>query len=150
MDLLDNILGSALHHLRSQRPDIVRHTQGSYEVLLNPSDPAGLTLGERALIAHHVAFLSGHDALARHYGELLDQREPALAATESPRLRAILDHVALVTATPGQATQANIQALRNAGLTPRDVVALTQIIAFVSYQVRAAFGLSLLASEPRT
>jgi uncharacterized protein YciW len=37
--------------------------------------------------------------------------------------------------------------LQAAGLTGRDIVALSQLVAFVSYQVRAAFGLALLARE---
>jgi uncharacterized protein YciW len=65
------------------------------------------------------------------------------------RLAAILRHVELVTAAPGSATQADIDALRNAGLTPRDIVAITQIVALVSYQVRVVAGLRALADETR-
>ena len=52
-----------------------------------------------------------------------------------------------VTVAPGTALPEHIQALRDAGLEPQDIVALTQIVAFVSYQVRAAVGLSLLVQE---
>ena len=43
---------------------------------------------------------------------------------------------------------------RDAGLSPRDIVALTQIVAFVSYQARVAAGLRALGGrsagdEPR-
>jgi uncharacterized protein YciW len=147
-DLLETIIGvahgSALSHLRAQRPDIVRHTQGSHDVLLSPADPGGLSLAERALVAARVAEQSGHAALAGHYRSLLAERgEPP----HSQRQDTILRHIELVTVAPGTATPAHIGALRDVGLTPRDIVALTQIVAFVSYQVRAAAGLALLVQE---
>lgn len=147
-DLIDTILDitpeSPLGRLRVQRPDIRRHTQGSYDVLLHPADPGGLSLAERALIALRVAEQAGHAGLAAHYRALLQQRDTKFASAPSPRLRRILDHVALVAGTPGKATRAHIEALERVGLNARDIVALSQLIAFVSYQVRAAFGLALL------
>ncbi|HME27607.1 MAG TPA: hypothetical protein VKI44_40840 [Acetobacteraceae bacterium] len=58
-------------------------------------------------------------------------------------------HVELVAAAPGSATQADLDVLRNAGLTPRDIVVIAQIVAFVSYQVRVVAGLRALAEETR-
>lgn len=148
LDLVNTILNiaaeSSLGRLRAQRPDILRHTQGSYDVLLHPADPGGLSLAERALIALRVAEQAGHAGLAAHYRALLQQRDASLASAPSPRLQRILDHVALVAATPGKATRMHVQTLEQAGLSARDIVALAQLIAFVSYQVRAAFGLALL------
>ncbi len=149
-DLIDTILGlgpaSGLAALRARRPDIVRHSQGSYEVLLHPADPGGLSPAERALVALRVAEDGGHAGLAAHYRALLEERDRGLAADPSPRVRRILEHVALVAATPGKATRTEIAALKEAGLSAQDIVALSQLIAFVSYQVRAAFGLALLRS----
>jgi uncharacterized protein YciW len=126
-DLMNAIIGatpgSALADLRAQRPDILRHTQGSHEVLLSPDDPGGLSLAERALVAHRVAELSGHAALTNHYQALLGARS---MPPPSPRTTAILAHAERLTTTPG---------------------ALAQLVAFVAYQVRAAIGLSLLAQE---
>ena len=135
---------SPISRLRAQRPDIVRHTQGSHDVLLCPDDPGGLSLSERATIALRTAELSGHAALAAHYQNLLARRGDPPAGQ---RADTILAHVTLVTTAPRTATPAHIAALRNAGLSPTDIVALTQIVAFVSYQVRAAAGLGLLARE---
>jgi uncharacterized protein YciW len=147
-DLLETIIGvapgSAISQLRAQRPDIVRHTQGSHDVLLSPSDPGGLSLAERALVAARVAELSGHAGLTRHYRSLLDERRNP---PESQRQVTILLYVERVTTAPGTALPGHIDALRAAGLSARDIVALTQIVAFVSYQVRAAVGLALLAKE---
>jgi uncharacterized protein YciW len=147
-DLLDTIIGAApespISRLRAQRPDIVRHTQGSHDVLLCSANPGGLSLAERALIALRAAELSGHAALAAHYRNLASQRGNP---PPGPRLDTIFAHVTLVTTAPRCATSAGIDALRGVGLSPTDIVALTQIVAFVSYQVRAAVGLRLLAQE---
>lgn len=145
-DLLEAIIGvapgTALSQLRGQRPDIVRHTQGSHDVLLSPADPGGLSLAERALVAARVAELSGHAGLTRHYRSLLAERGDPPQGQRQDR---ILLHVERVTTAPGTARSGHIDALRAAGLSAQDIVALTQIVAFVSYQVRAAVGLALLA-----
>lgn len=147
-DLLETIAGiateSPLARLRALRPDIVRHTQGSYEVLLYPADPGGLSLSERTTIALRTAELSGHAALAAHYREQLAHRGEPPPGARGETIRA---HVTLVANDPRSATQSNIAALHGVDLSPRDIVALTQIVALVSYQVRAAIGLGLLAQE---
>jgi len=147
-DLLESIIGvapdSPLARLRAQRPDIVRHTQGSHDVLLFPSAPGGLSPSERALIAAQVAEQSAHAGLTQHYRGLLSERgDPP----PGKRRDTIEQHVARVTTAPGTAQPEWIDALRAVGLDARDIVALTQIIAFVSYQVRAAVGLALLAQD---
>jgi uncharacterized protein YciW len=147
-DLLGSTIGvatdSPLAKLRALRPDIVRHTQASYDVLLRPADPGGLSLSERATIALRTAELSGHAALAALYRDLLAERG---ASPPGTRLETSLAHVTLVTNDPRSAASSNIALLQRVGLSPRDVVALTQIVAFISYQVRTAVGLGLLAQE---
>jgi uncharacterized protein YciW len=147
-DLLETIIGvapgSSLSQLRALRPEIVRPTQGSHDVLLSPADAGGLPLGERALVAARVAELSGHPGLAAHYRSLLAERDQP---PQTQRRGTILRHVERVTVAPGTALPEHIQALRDVGLDPRAIVALTQIVAFVSYQVRAAVGLSLQVQE---
>jgi uncharacterized protein YciW len=146
-DLLGALIGapdgSVIDQLRSQRPEIKAHSQGYHDVLLSPADPGGLSLAERACIAWRVALLTRHAGLTTHYRALADARgEPGAR-------QAVLDaHVTRVTQTPRAAEPAHIDALRAQGLAPRDIVALTQIVAFVSYQARAAFGLRLLVEEP--
>jgi len=148
VDLLNAIIGappgSPLAVLRAQRPDILRHTQGSHDVLLSPDDPGGLSLAERALVARRVAELEEHAALTAHYQALLDARGTPAAG---PRTTAILAHAELLVVTPGSATKAHLGALAAVGLQARDIVALAQLTAFVAYQVRVAVGLSLLAQD---
>jgi CMD domain protein len=150
--------GSPLATLRRQREAFVRHTQGSHDVLIAPADPAGVNLLERAVAALRVASIEHDTALMEHYRTRLQQigadaqtigaAEQGTASKDlQPRLAAILDHVALVAAAPGTATRERLDALRQAGLTPRDIVTLAQIVAFVSYQVRVVAGLRALGQE---
>jgi uncharacterized protein YciW len=147
-DLLNAIIGappgSPLAALRAQRPDILRHTQGSHDVLLSPDDSGGLSLAERALVARRVAEFSSHAALTAHYQVLLDARG---MPPDGTRTAAILAHAERLATAPGSATKAHLQALTAVGLQPRDIVALAQLVAFVAYQVRVAVGLSLLAQD---
>jgi CMD domain protein len=149
--------GSALAALRAQKPDLVRYSQGSHDVLLAPDDPGGFSLAERAAVALRIAVLDEHPALAAHYRErlravggaaLLDAAERGPEPATPTRLAAILDHVQRLTTAPGSATPAHLASLQAVGLAPRDIVSLSQLIAFVSYQVRLLAGLRLLAEAP--
>jgi len=151
--------GSPAAVLRRQREAFVRHSQGSHDVLIAPADPAGVSLVERAAVALRVALIERDAALVAQYRARLvavGADRAVVAAAEggsadrvAPRLAATLDHVSLVTTAPASASRARLDALRQAGLSPRDIVTITQIVAFVSYQVRVAAGLRALARVSR-
>jgi uncharacterized protein YciW len=65
----------------------------------------------------------------------------------SPREEAILRHTDLLTHEPGAATPEHLNDLRAVGLSPRDIVTISQLIALLSFQVRILTGLRLLAEE---
>jgi uncharacterized protein YciW len=138
-DLLDDLLGPRVAALRAARPEFVRYTQGSYDAMVAPPHPTGLTASERAAAARRTAELSGHQALAAHYA--------ALPTSPGPRDAAILRHAELLATNPGHATKADLEALAAAGLSPTEIVTLSQIVAFVAYQVRVAGGLALLGED---
>lgn len=148
--------GSALAATRALRPDVVRHTQGSYDALLTPAEPVGLTLAERAKVALRVARLEGNATLADHYRHQLTQLDvhgETIAGVEQfpagptlePRVAAILQHVDRLTNEPGSATQAHLAALQAHGLSVREIVTLSQLIAFLSFQVRVLATVNALA-----
>ncbi|MBV9784957.1 MAG: CMD domain protein [Acidisphaera sp.] len=154
--LLDLPAGSPLAALRAQRADYVRYTQGSYEVLLAPEDPGGLSLVERAAAALRVAMVHRDERLVAHYrerlaavggGGVLPLEETLAEEVPASRLAALLHHADRVARAPGQATADHLATLRAAGFGPRDIVALSQLIAFVSYQARVLAGMRLLAAE---
>jgi CMD domain protein len=163
-DIVDSAAGlapaSPIAALRRQREVFVRHTQGSHDVLITPADPAGVSLIERAAVALRVASIEQDAALIGQYrtrlrqvgadAATLDAAEHGAEAMDvQPHLAAILRHATLVATAPGSADQARLDALRNAGLAPRDIVTIVQIVAFVSYQVRVVAGLRALAQGAR-
>ena len=161
-DLLDTLAGidatSPTGALRAQRADIASFIQGSYDALLEPADEAGVSRVERGLIALREALLEESVPLIAHYRAYLAQQDapsdwivaaesPELGAPLSPRLVALLGHVDRLTREPDVATPAHLAELKAQGLTDTNLVTISQLIAFVSFQVRAIVGLQLLAEE---
>jgi uncharacterized protein YciW len=98
-----------------------------------------------------VALLGGHAGLAAHIRGLPVPAE-ALAAAEDParaegRLGLLLRYADLVAEAPERCGQAEIDALSAAGLSPQDIVAVTQLIAFIPFQIRLLAGLRALQEE---
>ncbi|GAA2328370.1 alkylhydroperoxidase domain protein [Streptomyces cuspidosporus] len=169
-DLIDTLLGvepgSPVARLRALRPEATRHTQGSYDALFPPAAPAGsVTPTERFAAALRVAELHGDQALAEHYtGQLLaaggatkelvtavKDLRPLPPATEPlpDRLRAVLAHADLLVLRPAAATPADLDALAKAGLGAAEIITVSQLIAYVSFQVRLLAGLALIRGDER-
>lgn len=149
--------GSALAELRAQRPEIIRHTQGSYEALFEPADVGGLSRTERDLIGLRVATLTGTPELAAWHRERLQQAgvdADVIAAIEqypngnalSERQTVLLAHVQRVALSAVRSQPEDLDALKAVGFGPREIVTLSQVIAFLSYQARTLIGLRLLGA----
>lgn len=65
-----------------------------------------------------------------------------------PRLAAAFEHVHLLVFHPRDAAPPALQALLDAGWSTTDVVTLSQIVAFLSFQIRVVAGLRILAGRP--
>jgi len=164
-DLLNALLGiedgSALAALRAQRPAATDHTQGSYAALFSDHPHTTVSPIERFATALRVSALHGEHALVAHYttrlralpessaqliAEILTTPD---AAALPARLRAILTHADLLVIRPAAATPAHLEALQSAGLSAAEIVTISQLIAFVSYQIRVFAGLALLRGDER-
>ena len=64
-----------------------------------------------------------------------------------PRLVAAFEHVHLLVLHPRDADPAALQALLDAGWSATDIVTLSQIAAFLSFQIRVVVGLRTLAGR---
>ena len=144
-DLIDTLLHIApdtpLADLRAERPDIRRHTEGAYRELVLPAHPGGVSLAERAALARHVAEVDGDPALAAHFATL------GTATPDSARMALLLPYADKVARHAGRVRQADIDVLRDHGLSPQDVVAVTQLVAFVPFQVRLLAGLRAMQRQ---
>ena len=65
-----------------------------------------------------------------------------------PHLAAAFEHVHLLVFHPRDATPVALQALLDAGWSTTDIVTLSQIVAFLSFQIRVVAGLRTLAGRP--
>src|SRR5215510_1333882 len=65
-----------------------------------------------------------------------------------PRLAAALEHTHMLVFHPRDAAPASLQALLDAGWSTTDIVTLSQIVAFLSFQIRVVIGLRTLAGRP--
>lgn len=159
-DCIDTALGiaadSPLDALRRRRDKVRDGTQDSFDALFDPALPAR-ELRDRLLVALHGARLSDAPELAAHYrrrllqlpadAALLEALERGQEATlADTRLRAMLDYARTLLLRPLEGDRAALEALAAAGLDTAQTVALSQLIAFLSYQARLAAGLRALAA----
>lgn len=146
----------ATHAVRHQRAKVVAATQGSYDGLFTPEIP-GISLVERLLTAFHACRLSKADSLAAHYRDRLvaEKADAALIAAvetgriagiDEARIATILGFTTKLIERPIDGDRDAVQALVNAGISTPAIVALAQLIAFLSYQVRVVAGLKAMAA----
>jgi uncharacterized peroxidase-related enzyme len=148
--------GQALHALRRERPRIVEATQASQQAMFGDA-VAGLSVRHRLAVALHCCRLAQASGLAALYERaLLDGGAPAdhvqvigtdgAAAVVSPRLAMLLHFAGTLTRKPLDGDRAAITTLLAGGLTPPDIVALGQLVAYLSYQIRLVAGLQAMAA----
>jgi CMD domain protein len=159
-DVVDQLAGlapdSALAQLRRQRPDVVRHLQGSDDAIFSPKEDGGFTRAERAAAALRVAELLRDPVLTEHYRARLTALDPSGAMAETVeggaritegRWDAVLMHVDVVTRGPDSAERKDIENLAAVGLSSQAILALSQLIAFVNFQSRVLAGLRALGAS---
>jgi CMD domain protein len=64
-----------------------------------------------------------------------------------PRLVAALEHIHMLVFHPRDSDARSLQALLDAGWTTTQVVTLSQLVAFLSFQIRVVAGLRVLATK---
>jgi uncharacterized peroxidase-related enzyme len=74
--------------------------------------------------------------------------DPLAGGTGSARLDEIVRYTAILTRSPGAISEDDIDALRVAGLSDADIVALNNLAAYYSYTNRVATGLGLRSEVP--
>lgn len=57
--------------------------------------------------------------------------------------KALCDHASKLTRTPGRMTQADVETLRTHGFGDREILDITQVIAYFNYITRIAEGLGV-------
>jgi uncharacterized protein YciW len=142
--------GDSLHAARRFRAAVVEATQASHDALLE--EPVrGLSRADRLRVAELVCVLGGAASLGKHYAERLAAETAGARggavdsdAAPSPAFPAMVEFADKLTTDPRRGDRAAIDALRRAGLPDAAIVALAQLVAFLSYQLRTVAGLKAL------
>lgn len=160
-DLIDQLTGlntgDDLFALRHQREKVAVATQGSYDSLFD-AELKDIGLDERLLVALYACRLSHAKELTAHYEARLADitvvpEQLAVVLTGEPeslpegRLRAILIFTRTLIENPIEGDKAAIETLPKAGLSIPAVVAVAQLIAFISYQIRVVAGLKAMKAS---
>ncbi len=143
----DHALAAAL----SGREDILTMTQQAHDAALVPDAPGGLSHAERAALSCRMARLNEEEGLAAHFLAMIGSdtvaeqiADPGFTGADDARLAAILRHTDLVTEDTKGVVANDIAALTGAGVSEDDIVRLSELVAFVSYQIRLTVGLRLM------
>lgn len=156
IDAMDKAAGltpdDALYKTRRARPEFVEGAELCRLSVLTPQHGLGLSSDLRFAVAKRIAALNHDSILTEEY----DQQLRALTPTEDllaladgncelpEPLLTICRHVDLITQSPSDAKAAHIALLVEAGLSNPQIVALSELIAFVNFQTRVATGLRLM------
>ncbi|ESX59558.1 hypothetical protein NKH89_30885 [Mesorhizobium sp. M0923] len=156
IDAMDKAAGispnDALFAARRFRPEFVQGAEECRLSVLQPANDQGLAPNLRVALARRMAALNADPVLMAEYDVQLAQLGPteqlrALARGETDLdepLATIARHVDLITLMPKKAEASHIALLAAAGLNNPQIVALSELIAFVNFQTRVATGLRLL------
>jgi uncharacterized protein YciW len=156
MDALDKAAGltpdDTIFQARRARPEFVEGAELCRLSVLTPQHGLGLAADLRIALAQRIAALNADQTLTDEYAHQLTALDstPAIQAlaqvsSDLPEpLATIARHVDLVTLTPAKAQRSDITRLEQAGLTNPQIVALSELIAFVNFQTRVATGLRLM------
>ena len=134
-----------------QRADLFGLSEHAHNACLTPRDPGGINYSERAALAARMCLLHGESVLADHYESMLPAGHVLFTvvkclvdATIDARLQVLVRHVDLVTTHPKDATSSDIDHLKVAGIIDADIVRLSELIAFVNYQIRVVQGIRIM------
>lgn len=161
-DNIDRIIGldvnSAVFALRREREKVRLGAEASEEALLNADLPGSLSRTERLMICIYAASTSNAEPLAVHYRnlwpvtdlDLLASLNAVLAGDDftrlpTPRSIALLTYARTLLLEPVHGDQSALAELASAGLSEPDIVALSQLVGFLSFQIRLVAGVNAIA-----
>lgn len=137
----------ALYALRARRPSFVDGAEACRASVLNPEEDLGLSSDLRRAVAHRGAAFARNAALLAGYPA---PANPALrdlasgAMPDDPSLAALARHTDMIVSTPAEASREHLQDLLSAGFAVPQIIALSELLAQVCYEMRIVHGLSLL------
>lgn len=156
-DLIDQLAtlspDSLTYEARHFRDKVLKGTQASFEALFDPN--LQFNLHWRYLVAIYATKLSKSTDLSQYYVEQAKQhavdvvlidavQSDTVESVEDAQLKAVLAFTKKLILKPIEGDKEAVQSLQKAGLSPREIVALSQLIAFLSYQLRLFAGVKAM------
>jgi uncharacterized peroxidase-related enzyme len=138
--LLDITQGSTLWDIRHARDKVVAATQSSYESYF-AQNLSQLSLSQRLEIALLCSELTPCSALSKHYTKRLEATKAQSHGVSQSAMAAAKEFARVLTTKPIDGDKALLHTLPKAGLETPTIIALAQLIAFVSFQTRVVQGL---------
>lgn len=150
-DAIDRAAGlspeDARYAQRRLRPEFVQGAEVCRASVLTPATDHALDPALRVALARRMALMNGDGTLADQYAVGDDHADVASGSIDlAEPLATIVRHVDMVTRAPSMATANDIAKLEAAGLTHPQIVALSELIAFVNFQSRVIAGLRLMGA----
>lgn len=142
--------GSALAAALTSRESILQMTRQAEEAVLRPADCGCWSHSLRAALASRMARQHALADLADHYrGSIKDSDCLPLADPdqdgEAQGQAVLIRFMDGVSQQPREVEAADIAQLQAAGISDADIVKLTELNAFMAYQLRLVAGLALVA-----
>ena len=163
-DVIQEILGygddSNVASLRNAKPNQVDELQAYFRAIFEPNEEsaAAFPTVTRHLVAIRVASHTGSTSVVDWYSArardaraaddtIAQVRDVTTSTFGDSFLDAAIRHTDLLTKRPSEAQASDLDALKGAGFSPQAVLALSQTIAFVSYQLRLIAGLRAFGEQ---
>lgn len=152
LGLAQQVEGDLIPTLQQVQPALLA-SRDLYQILfpneLTTSLTHTLTLYDRLSSALTVAQVTGVQRLCNHYAARLNPLPGPDSSRESNRrLTQITEYARQLASQPTLIDAAAVQHLDDVGLSAPDIVTLSQIIGFVSYQARVVAGIHALLALP--
>ena len=147
LEVVDVAPGSALGKAVEGRANVLEMTDMAEQAVLRPKDAGPWPHTLRSALAARIARLNGEVELAKRYskdaGTFLALADPNETG-EAEGLAEVLAFVDKVTADTRHVVAADISRLQAAGVADADIVRLSELNAFLAYQLRVIAGLRLM------
>jgi uncharacterized peroxidase-related enzyme len=148
-DVIDQLLniseGSSLWDVRHARDKVVAATQSSFEGYFAPN-LSQLSLAQRLEIALLCSELTPCPLLSKYYAKQLELTKNQQSGISPNAMTAAKAFARVLTTKPIDGDKALLHTLPKAGLDTPTIIALAQLIAFISFQTRVVQGLLAMQS----
>jgi uncharacterized protein YciW len=140
---------TALTKSLQTRSRVLLLTQQAEDAVLKPADSGGWPHELRIALAARIATQNALPELASHYAQMIcDDKFNGVADLSNDGSELNLQHVVAfidqVAVRPRDIEGADIRILQDHAISDADIVRLTQLVAFMAYQLQLIAGLKLM------